>query len=565
MMKRMLALLLAAVLLVLTGCGEKATEPVPTAAPTATPVPTATPTPAPTLPPEQAAYEAATRLMLNGEYAAAAEAFAAWPGYSDAPQMAIYCRGLACAESGDYASAVLAFAALDSFKDSAVKVDYYTGVKHQTAAEAAHQSGKMARMEAALTDLDLAGEAFEQLTYLPDVPERLANIAALRTQMTAEVAEMRAAHTYEAIAPAADGRFLVRRDGLWGVIDASGEVVHPFVWKAESDYRSMQLYGDLFVQYTQQYEGRDWSTGVTRYSYDCLIQDAEGREILRGSFNWFTVDEYGIWVETMEGVRRGYSLTGEELTTLGEAWLITADCAMRNTETGWEMLDASGAVICAGAGDLLDADVNGDTVWLQIAGENGSETLLLTLSGEEMLRGGSGALLGEAPMEYAALTAADGTVAVYGPDGQKRFDSPWEKIVWVGEGLFAVRTEEGTGLADLQGNLVVPCTINDSTNPVSAFEDGWMITTWGVCSSQGGYFSPPQDPWHWIRQGGFVLMDPTWEYECDQVVFRASGELVAEVTYGGSGKGSICASGDYYAVLVDDVITICDAQGNVVY
>lgn len=220
-------------------------------------------------------------------------------------------------------------------------------------------------------------------------------------------------------------------------------------------------------------------------------------------------------------------------------------------------------MICAGTGDLLDADVNGDTVWLQIAGENGSETLLLTLSGEEMLRGGSGSLMGEAPMEYAALTAADGTVAVYGPDGQKRFDSPWEKIVWVGEGLFAVRTEEGMGFADLQGSLVVPCTIHDSTNPVSAFEDGWMITTWGVCSSQGGYFSPPQDPWHWIRQGGFVLMDPTREYDCDQVVFRASGELVAEVTYGG--KGSICASGDYYAVLVDDIITICDAQGNVVY
>jgi len=72
-------------------------------------------------------YEAAATLMVSGDYEGAADAFAALTGYGDAPQMAIYCRGLAFAAAGDYDTAVLAFTALGDFKDSAIRAAYLTG------------------------------------------------------------------------------------------------------------------------------------------------------------------------------------------------------------------------------------------------------------------------------------------------------------------------------------------------------------------------------------------------------------------------------------------------------
>ena len=80
--------------------------------------------------------------MLQGDYAAAAEAFTALSGYSDAPQMAICCRGLALAEAGDYARAEKAFTQLGGFKDAPVKAIICRGMAYQAGGEALMAPGR---------------------------------------------------------------------------------------------------------------------------------------------------------------------------------------------------------------------------------------------------------------------------------------------------------------------------------------------------------------------------------------------------------------------------------------
>ena len=89
-----------------------------------------------------------------------------------------------------------------------------------------------------------------------------------------------------------------------------------------------------------------------------------------------------------------------------------------------------------------------------------------------------------------------------------------------------------------------------------------MKTDWRLHDRSGGSFSPPEDPWHWWREGDFVLMDGgVTSRGIDMTVFTLAGELVMEV----ESCSYISGSGSCFAYIDGGVITICDAAGNVVY
>ena len=68
----------------------------------------------------QKAYEQAEALMASGKYAEAAAKFEELGAYSDASQMAMYCRAVDAAETqGQFDVAVTAFSQMGDFKDCA--------------------------------------------------------------------------------------------------------------------------------------------------------------------------------------------------------------------------------------------------------------------------------------------------------------------------------------------------------------------------------------------------------------------------------------------------------------
>ncbi len=81
----------------------------------------------------QELYAQAELLMVQEQYAEAAAAFDKLGPYSDASQMAMYCKALMSAETfGQYDMAVQAFKGLEDFRDSKQMAVYYTARGHQS-------------------------------------------------------------------------------------------------------------------------------------------------------------------------------------------------------------------------------------------------------------------------------------------------------------------------------------------------------------------------------------------------------------------------------------------------
>ena len=82
-------------------------------------------------------YAEAELLMAQGNYSGAASKFEALGVYSDASQMAMYCKAIAVAEmQGMYDIAVMTFQQLGDFRDSSQMVSYYTARSYEAAADA---------------------------------------------------------------------------------------------------------------------------------------------------------------------------------------------------------------------------------------------------------------------------------------------------------------------------------------------------------------------------------------------------------------------------------------------
>ena len=94
--KTVLALLLLAMLLVLTSCGGP-----------------------------EATYKSANNLLAKGKYAEAAEKYASLGSYEDASTLTMYCNACALCESNNFDTGLATFEKLGNFKDCSYRITYY--------------------------------------------------------------------------------------------------------------------------------------------------------------------------------------------------------------------------------------------------------------------------------------------------------------------------------------------------------------------------------------------------------------------------------------------------------
>lgn len=74
-------------------------------------------------------YDNATQLMVDGDYAGAAELFDSIASYEDASSLSMYCKANLLAEQGNYDEAVSAFEFFGDYKDCKYLVVYYSACK----------------------------------------------------------------------------------------------------------------------------------------------------------------------------------------------------------------------------------------------------------------------------------------------------------------------------------------------------------------------------------------------------------------------------------------------------
>lgn len=83
----------------------------------------------------ESTYNAAQKLMANGDYVAAAEKFDSIGSYEDAFSLAMYCKAIAMGESGNYADAITGLESLGDFKDSGFMRLYYEALSFEAAGD----------------------------------------------------------------------------------------------------------------------------------------------------------------------------------------------------------------------------------------------------------------------------------------------------------------------------------------------------------------------------------------------------------------------------------------------
>lgn len=110
-----------------------------------------------------ALYQEAELLMVQGDHASAAQRFEALGSYSDAAQMAMYCKAIDAAETlGVYSVAVDALNTLGDFKDSKQLAAYYVARNFEAACL---RQGRLAQ-----GGRSQSGFRREERRWLPAVP-----------------------------------------------------------------------------------------------------------------------------------------------------------------------------------------------------------------------------------------------------------------------------------------------------------------------------------------------------------------------------------------------------------
>lgn len=144
-MKTIFSLFLTAILFLSSACAESATGAL------------------------QEMYAQGELLMVQGDYAGAAAKFDALGTYSDASQMAMYCKAIAAAETfGLYSMAVDAFIDLGDFKDSKQMAKYYEGRAHEAAGTIDVSTASDGDLAQALWQLEEAEKVYGGLAFFKD-------------------------------------------------------------------------------------------------------------------------------------------------------------------------------------------------------------------------------------------------------------------------------------------------------------------------------------------------------------------------------------------------------------
>lgn len=140
----------------------------------------------------QELYAQAELLMVQGDYAGAATKFETLGAYSDASQMAMYCKAIAAAESfGMYSVAVDAFKNLGDFKDSKQLSAYYLARGYEASgskkADAENiQSASDTELAESYQLLNAASEIYAGLALFKDCIARCAACESAKESIFAE-------------------------------------------------------------------------------------------------------------------------------------------------------------------------------------------------------------------------------------------------------------------------------------------------------------------------------------------------------------------------------------------
>ena len=126
----------------------------------------------------QEMYAEAEFLMVQGDYAGAASKFEAMGAYSDASQMAMYCKAVSAAETtGLYIVAVDALTDLGDFKDSKQLAVYYTARSYEASGDVVDwdniSSASDDALEQAREDLTSASGIYAELALFKDCLTRM--------------------------------------------------------------------------------------------------------------------------------------------------------------------------------------------------------------------------------------------------------------------------------------------------------------------------------------------------------------------------------------------------------
>ena len=109
-------------------------------------------------------YSRGERLLAEGKYAEAAEAFDGIAGYGDAARLSVYGKAVDAAEKGDYTTALTALRSLGDYRDCPMMITYYTGRQYESSASASNWSPWVS-----------AAEYYDMVSLFRDSRERAEN------------------------------------------------------------------------------------------------------------------------------------------------------------------------------------------------------------------------------------------------------------------------------------------------------------------------------------------------------------------------------------------------------
>lgn len=437
-------------------------------------------------------YEAAAALMVAGDYAGAAEAFGVLTGYADAPQMTIYCRGLALMAEGDYARAAKAFAHLGTFKDAPVMMIACQGAQKRAEGVALMGNGTFREMLAAEPVLMEAAAYFDQIDYLPKMAAQAAECRALLDPLNAR--------RFDRVVKAEDGRCIVVKNDLYGVVDRQGQLLIPCEWDS-----IVMFPGVLVVE-------RDEKLGLLNWSGEMLWPCTA--EQYSDSYVNDTVTLY--WHETVNGE------TVERFREfLPDGTPLPADVQL--------------------AGDYA-----GDMVVIYDQSGYGlyhipSETIVLPCTQQEWMIYGEGYIIARDDYSSLVYCRLDGT------------EYPVPDYAWpiTGAGLWRIEDETGYRLVDETGTVLLESESFIQSRNINSLPDDWIIFRCYVDGVQQDYLMDVQ--------GRMLLQaDSIDQVSFERYVFCTRNGLMYLIDMQNPAEPLVCAEkismliGERYVTLTED-------------